>query len=352
MAAASTTGGIDRPEFEALVEDAAACGSVQLSELEQVVETLALGDAEIERVYEELDAAGVEIHDDIGRSRVGSTFVNGELAEATADSLQLFLNEIARYELLTAAEEVALAKQIERGDQAAKQRMVMCNLRLVVSIAKRYRRADMPLLDLIQEGILGLIRAVEKFDWRRGYKFSTYATWWIRQAIQRGVADKARTIRIPTHILDRERIMARAQLELSASLGRPPADSELAEASGLPVGHVEATREAARAVASLDAPVTQERGAATLSEFMAAGEAGPEEEVIVRLGYSAVREAVAALPAPERSVIELRYGLTAEGSLSLTAVSRRLGMPVKEVRQAERRALVRLAAERELQALS
>ena len=352
MPAVSRTGGAYPPELAGVIEDAEARGSVLLSELEHVVETLALGEEEVERVYEQLETAGVEIQDEIGSSRAGATCVSAQLAAETADSLQLFLNEIGRYPLLTAAEEVALAKRVERGDQAAKQRMVMSNLRLVVSIAKRYQRADMPLLDLIQEGILGLIRAVEKFDWRRGHKFSTYATWWIRQAIQRGIADKARTIRIPTHVLDRERTIARTQSQLTASLGRPPEESELAEATGLPVGHVQATREAARAVASLDAPVGDEQGAATLAEFVAAGGTDPEEEAILHLGESVVREAVAALPAQERSVIEYRYGLTGEAPLSLTDAGRRLGIPVNDVREAERNALARLAAERELQALS
>ena len=353
MARDSATAGSHHPAVAALVEDAAARGSVLLSELEQLTESLALGDEEVAQVYEELDAAGVEVRDDLGRAHVGATYVNGELAAATADSLQLFLNELARYPLLTAAQEVALAKRIERGDPAAKQRMITSNLRLVVSIAKRYQSADLPLLDLIQEGILGLIRAVEKFDWRRGYKFSTYATWWIRQAVQRGLADKGRTIRIPVHVIERERIIARVQQQLLASLGRAPLDDEVAEASGLSPEHVRAVGEAARAVTSLDVTVGgEERDSATLAEFVPAAGIGPEEEVTVRLGHEALRRVVAALPEQERRVIELRYGLTAEGVVSLGGVGRRLEMPIEQVRATERRALARLAQERELQSLS
>ncbi len=163
---------------------------------------------------------------------------------ATTDALQLFLNQISRYPLLTAAQEVELAKRIERGDSAAKDMMINSNLRLVVSIAKRYQGHELPLLDLIQEGIFGLIRAVEKFDWRRGYKFSTYATWWIRQAVQRGVANKGRTIRIPVHVTDRERRIARAEQQLQATLGRVPDDEELARAASLTVAQLREVRDA------------------------------------------------------------------------------------------------------------
>ena len=152
--------------------------------------------------------------------------MNGDLASATTDALQLFLNEAGRYTLLTAAEEVELAKRIERGDKEAKDLMVNSNLRLVVSIAKKYQGHGLSLLDLIQEGIIGLIRAVEKFDWRRGFKFSTYATWWIRQAVQRGVANKSRTIRIPVHIVERETKISRAERDLTTKLGRPPTEEE------------------------------------------------------------------------------------------------------------------------------
>src|SRR5919201_1856230 len=195
-------------------------GCINLSELNELVAEHALGDEEIGRLYEELDERGIDLSDDCGRSTEQSTYVNGELAAATTDALQLFLNEAGRWPLLTKEEEVELAKRIERGDEKAKERMINSNLRLVVSIAKRYQGHGLSLLDLIQEGIIGLIRAVEKFDWRRGFKFSTYATWWIRQAVQRGVANKSRTIRIPVHIAEREQRMARAARDHEP---RPPA---------------------------------------------------------------------------------------------------------------------------------
>ena len=207
----------------ALLEHGSETGCVELSELNELADQLELGDDEIASIYEQLEERGIEVNDDCGRVKAeSSTYVNGDLAAHTTDALQLFLNEMARYPLLTAEEEVELAKLIERGDKAAKDRMVNSNLRLVVSIAKKYQGHGLSLLDLIQEGIIGLIRAVEKFDWRRGYKFSTYATWWIRQAVQRGVANKARTIRMPVHIVDRERKIAKAERELQAKLERRP----------------------------------------------------------------------------------------------------------------------------------
>src|ERR1043166_2540781 len=190
------------------------------------------GDDEVRAVYDQLDERGVEVSDDCGRATEESTYVNGDLAVATTDALQIFLNEAGRWPLLTAEEEVELLKRIERGDLEAKERMINSNLRLVVSIAKRYQGHGLSLLDLIQEGIIGLIRAVEKFDWRRGFKFSTYATWWIRQAVQRGVANKSRTIRIPVHIAEREQRMARAERELSTQLGRSPTEDEIAKRAG------------------------------------------------------------------------------------------------------------------------
>src|SRR5687767_6938282 len=194
---------MSREQLAPLLEAGEEAGCLNLSEFSAVLQDTELDDDELEALYAELDERGISLTDDCGRaSAPDATYVNGDLASATTDSLQLFLNEAGRYPLLTAAEEVELAKKIERGDQAAKNRMINSNLRLVVSIAKKYQGHGLSLLDLIQEGVIGLIRAVEKFDWRRGYKFSTYATWWIRQAVQRGVANKSRTIRIPVHIAE------------------------------------------------------------------------------------------------------------------------------------------------------
>jgi RNA polymerase primary sigma factor len=276
--------------------------------------------------------------------------VNGDLAHATTDALQLFLNEVGRYPLLTAKEEVELAKRIERGDREAKDRMINSNLRLVVSIAKKYQGHGLSLLDLIQEGIIGLIRAVEKFDWRRGYKFSTYATWWIRQAVQRGVANKAREIRIPVHIVEREQKIARAERELTAKLGRAPEDPEVAKAAKLPLKQVREVREAARAVTSLDRPMADSE--TSLGELMADEEAGPEEEVTVSLDMEVLRRAVAELPERERNVVKLRYGLNGDiEPVSLEEIGRRLGITRERVRQIEADALERLAVQREIEAL-
>jgi RNA polymerase primary sigma factor len=260
------------------------------------------------------------------------------------------MNEVGRYPLLTAKEEVELAKRIERGDREAKERMINSNLRLVVSIAKKYQGHGLSLLDLIQEGIIGLIRAVEKFDWRRGYKFSTYATWWIRQAVQRGVANKAREIRIPVHIVEREQKIGRAERELTPKLGRPPTDDEVAEAAKLPLKQVREVREAARAVTSLDRPMADSE--TSLGELMAGEDAGPEEEVTVSLDMDVLRRAVSQLPERERNVVKLRYGLNGDiEPKSLEEIGRRLGITRERVRQIEAEALERLAVQREIEAL-
>src|SRR5207253_5063179 len=242
----------------ALIAQGEREGCINLTRFNEFAAEHELDDEDVRGVYDQLDERGIEVSDDCGRESEQSTYVNGDLAVATTDALQLFLNEAGRWPLLTASEEVELAKLVERGDKEAKDRMINSNLRLVVSIAKRYQGHGLSLLDLIQEGIIGLIRAVEKFDWRRGYKFSTYATWWIRQAVQRGVANKARTIRIPVHIVEREQKIARAERDLVVKLGRPPEDAEVAKAAKLPLKQVREVREAARAVASLDKPLGDE----------------------------------------------------------------------------------------------
>src|SRR3954465_4883810 len=273
-------------QLRALMEHGEEMGCINMSAFTALVQELDLDDDELNGLYEQIEERGIELTDDCGLPEAEeATYVNSEVAAMTTDSLQLFLNEAGRYPLLTAAEEVELAKRIERGDKAAKDRMVNSNLRLVVSIAKKYQGHGLSLLDLIQEGIIGLIRAVEKFDWRRGYKFSTYATWWIRQAVQRGVANKAREIRIPVHIVEREQKISRAERELTAKLGRPPEDSEIAKAAKLPLKQVREVRQAARAVTSLDRPMADSE--TSLGELMAGDEEGPEEEVSVSLDMEA-----------------------------------------------------------------
>src|SRR5215217_3312544 len=298
--------------IERLISHGADEGCVCLSHLQQLVQEMELDEDQVERLYQQIDERGLELTDDCCRENApDATYVNGDLVSATTDALQLFLNEAGRYKLLTAEEEVELSKRIERGDKEAKDLMINSNLRLVVSIAKKYQGHGLSLLDLIQEGIIGLIRAVEKFDWRRGYKFSTYATWWIRQAVQRGVANKAREIRIPVHIVEREQKMGRAERELTASLGRPPTEEEIAKAAKLPLKQVREVRQAARAVTSLDKPVGEDEGA-PLGDIVAGESPAPEEEVSVSLGMDAVRRAVAALPESEREVVKMRYGLNGD----------------------------------------
>jgi RNA polymerase primary sigma factor len=340
-----------KAQIQTLIARAEEEGCINLSELNEFVAEHELDDEDIARLYEELDERGIELADDCGRATEDSTYVNGDLAVATTDALQLFLNEAGRWPLLTKEEEVELAKRIERGDQQAKERMINSNLRLVVSIAKRYQGHGLSLLDLIQEGIIGLIRAVEKFDWRRGFKFSTYATWWIRQAVQRGVANKSRTIRIPVHIADREQRIARAERLLAPQLGRQPTEEEIAKQAKLPLKQVREVRQAARAITSLDRPVGDD-GAAALGDLFPAEQAEPEEEITVSLEQDVLRRAVAQLPEREREVVKRRYGMDGDRDpASLEAIGRELGLTRERVRQLEASALEQLAVNREVEAL-
>jgi RNA polymerase primary sigma factor len=340
-------------QLRALMEHADDSGCVNLSALSQVLAELELDDEETASLYDQLEERGIELTDDCSLPDVNETHYSNEtVAAMTTDSLQLFLNEAGRYSLLTAAEEVELAKLIERGDSRAKDRMINSNLRLVVSIAKKYQGHGLSLLDLIQEGIIGLIRAVEKFDWRRGYKFSTYATWWIRQAVQRGVANKSRTIRIPVHIVEREQKIARAERELTLKLERPPTDEELAKTAKLSLKHVREVRAAARAVASLDKPLGDDSDTA-FGDIVATDKADVEEEVVVGLSEDLLRAAVSKLPEREQLVIKLRYGLDGdEDPKSLEMIGREMGLTRERVRQIETHALERLAREREIAALA
>src|SRR3712207_1832656 len=240
----SATGEAAGGALAALIDRAESNGCLELSEVDELVQALDLDDSDLGMLYETLDARGVELRDNCGRNVEQRPLDGAQLASATTDALQLFLNEIGRHRLLTPTEEIDLAKRIERGDLAAKERMINANLRLVVSIAKKYQGSELTLLDLIQEGILGLIRAVEKFDWRKGYRFSTYATWWIRQAVERGMDAKARTIKLPINLVRNQRKLARAENALSLRLDRPPTDEELAAEAELTVDELEALRDA------------------------------------------------------------------------------------------------------------
>jgi RNA polymerase primary sigma factor len=347
-------------ELVALLETAEANGQLRQAELLETLEPLELDPLETEAVYSELDRRGIELlvepdadaepADKEKEKDKGSPPVSAPL-ESTTDALQLFLREAGRHTLLTAAQEVELAKRIERGDLAAKQRMIQSNLRLVVSIAKNYRNQGLPFLDLIQEGTLGLIRAVEKFDWRRGYKFSTYATWWIRQAVARALADKARTIRMPVHIVERMQKMNRAERTLWMELGREPTLEEIAIEASLPVEQAREVRAAARASASLDQPVGDQDDA-VFGDFVAGDEPLPEERVEVSLRSQALAVALQALPDRERQVLVLRYGLVDEEPKTLEEIGKRLGLTRERVRQIELESLRRLANLREMQVVT
>ena len=342
-----------RPELAALIargEERGGC--LTLSEVAELAQALELGDEETGALEAQVEELGIDITDDCGRAGVEPThYRNGELAAATTDALQLFLNEIRRYQLLTADQEIDLAKRIEQGDLDAKERMINSNLRLVVSIANKYQGHELSLLDLIQEGILGLIRAAEKFDWRKGYKFSTYATFWIRQAIQRGLANQGRTIRIPVHIGQRERKIARIERELAAKHGRPPTDEEIAAGGEISVEELHETREVMRTITSLERPVGEE-GDTELGDLLPSEERQPHDEVEIGLRDETVRAALDQLPEQERTVIKLRYGINGDEPTPRREAGRLLGLSPERVRRIEHKALARLAEFREVAALS
>ena len=343
--------GFETPsEFETLMA-AAEGGCLNQSQVAELAESLDMGDAEIEELYAAIRERGLDVTDDCGRIEVTepTRVVNGELAEATTDAMNLFLREVSRYPLLTAAEEKELARRVEAGDAAAKERMVNSNLRLVVSIARRYRSNELTLLDLIQEGTLGLIRAVEKFDWRRGFRFSTYATLWIQQAIQRALANQSRTIRLPVHVVEHQQRVSRAERELLARTFQDPTVAEIAREARLPEERVAMVRDLPRAVTSLDRPVGEDDDG-TLGELVAAPAEDPLAELQVSLRNDALEHALDELPERDAEVLRMRFGLGDDEPRTLTDIAKTMGVSRERVRQIEAAALRRLSEMRELTA--
>ncbi len=319
------------------LEEAEERGAVDETALEALATEHELDDDALASLRDELDARAVDV------------FVppadEPHVVPASTDSLTLFMNAAGRYKLLTAADEVALAKRIERGDKAAKELMINSNLRLVVSIAKRYQGRELPLGDLIQEGVIGLNRAVEKFDWRRGFKFSTYATWWIRQACQRAIANQSTTIRVPVHINERRVKLARTANQLQLKLGRDATREELAEATGFSLQHVDEALDAASAQVSLNQSVGSNDDGELGDLFSDPTITDPSEDAADSLRRRTVQEALALLPDRHRRVVELRYGFGGGQTTSLEAIGKELGLTRERVRQVEKEALDRLHRE-------
>jgi len=348
---------LDSDQAKALVEGAEERGYLEPAELEAFSLEHDLNENEVEELTRELERIGLEVRQPAAEAEKEAEKEKApEPAEqhvlsGSADSLQLFLADVGRHKLLTAAEEVTLAKAIERGDPVAKRRMIESNLRLVVSIAKGYRGLGVPFLDLIQEGTLGLNRAVEKFDWRRGYKFSTYATWWIRQSVQRAVANHARTIRVPVHVVERQQKLSRAARRLEVELGREATKDELAEATGLPIQHVDEALGAAQASVSLNQTVGADDEGELGDLFADREAADPFDEAEESLRRQGVRRALDALPERERRILELRFGFEGE-PWTLEAIGHELDLTRERVRQLEGQALARLSALRDLISLA
>jgi len=335
---------------EPLLRHAEEAGVLEQSALATAIEEFELDEAAVEVIHAEVERRGIELSEEAPKGAVATPVPQVTPGDGPSDSLQLFLRDIAQRPLLTAPEEVDLAKRIERGDQTAKNRMIESNLRLVVSNAKRYRGLGLPFLDLIQEGILGLIRAVEKFDYRRGFKFSTYATWWIRQSMQRGLQHHSRTIRLPVHIGQELTKLRSVERALASELGRDPSPAEIADRLGVDLEQLEELRSAERVPVSLETPVGAE-GDAELGSLLPADGPGPVEQVEVELEEQSIYRALDRLDACARQVIELRFGLRGGEPLPLREVAKHTGLSAEGVRKLERRALRKLAEERELQAL-
>jgi RNA polymerase primary sigma factor len=341
---------LETEEARSLIEAAQQAGSISTDEIALALDELDLEPAQIDDVYRALEELHVEVVGLDGGADAPAEEV-AETREVSTDALQLFLKDIGKVDLLTAAQEVELAKRIERGDHMAKQEMVEANLRLVVSIAKRYRNQGLPFLDLIQEGTIGLVRAAEKFDYRKGFKFSTYATWWIRQAVARALADKARTIRMPVHVVEKLNKIVRSERKLRAELGREPMSIEIAHDLDLTLEEVEQIRRSAQTPVSLEKPVgdddESEFGHFLTDETLPL----PDEAAETSLRKESLLKILATLSARERRVLELRYGLDGQHPRTLDEVGRTFNVTRERIRQIENQSLKKLRALAEAHAL-
>ncbi len=353
-------------EVKGLLAKGQQVGVLSYAEITKAMSELDLDESDVEELHGFLERAEIELVEDIDpaiaasaqlerapdkRGRRKAKAALDLKPDMTTDSLQLFLKDIGKVRLLTAQEEVDLAKRIERGDLDAKQKMVESNLRLVVSIAKNYRNQGLPFLDLIQEGTLGLVRAAEKFDYRKGFKFSTYATWWIRQAIARALADKARTIRIPVHVVEKLNKIGRAERKLVTELGREPTAQEIADVTGIDPEEVDSIKRSAQAPVSLEKPVGDEEES-EFGQFIADERAeSPHERAVEILTKEALREALEDLSYRERRVLELRYGLGGEHPRTLDEVGRTFNVTRERIRQIENQSLKKLQSLAEAQKL-
>ncbi|HWB55728.1 MAG TPA: sigma-70 family RNA polymerase sigma factor [Gaiellaceae bacterium] len=341
---------LEHDDVRALVRQGQEAGFLTLEEI-----ALAVGDdvepGQLEELYALLEEAQIEVVEVGPEPAAASAPVLEPEREVSTDALQLFLKDIGKVPLLTAAQEVELAKRIERGDHAAKQKMVESNLRLVVSIAKNYRNQGLPFLDLIQEGTIGLVRAAEKFDYRKGFKFSTYATWWIRQAVARALADKARTIRMPVHVVEKLNKIGRIERKLLGELGREPTTEEIARELDLDPDEIDQIRRTAQAPISLEKPVGDEEES-EFGHFLADETApAPDEAVETALRKETLARILQTLSLRERRVLEMRYGLDGQHPRTLDEVGRTFNVTRERVRQIENQCLKKLQALAESQKL-
>src|SRR5882724_7761700 len=338
---------LETDDAKALLEAGKENGHLSADEIAVALDELDLEPAQIDDFYHALEELQIEV---VVVEEEEEQPVEAP-REVSTDALQLFLKDIGKVDLLTAAQEVELAKRIERGDHSAKQEMVEANLRLVVSIAKKYRNQGLPFLDLIQEGTIGLVRAAEKFDYRKGFKFSTYATWWIRQAIARALADKARTIRIPVHVVEKLNTIGRAERKLVTELGREPTADEIAEVTGIDPEEVDSIKRSAQAPVSLEKPVGDEEES-EFGQFIADEKAeSPFDRAADLLTKEALKEALENLSYRERRVLELRYGLGGEHPRTLDEVGRTFNVTRERIRQIENQSLKKLQSLGEAQKL-